>query len=73
MDIRGTLLKRQVVGLGSYTFVASTMQCIGWIIVFKFGKGFTVVLVLTMSYNLAICNILFCYCCLVTMSCLTPL
>ena len=62
MDIRGTLLKRQVVGLGSYTFVASTMQCIGWIIVFKFGKGFTVVLVLTMSYNLAICNILFCYC-----------
>ena len=73
MDIRGTLLKRQVVGLRSYTSVASTMQCIGCIIVFNFGKGFTVVLVLIVSYNLAICTILFCYCCLVTMSCLTLL
>ena len=43
--------------MGSYTFVASTLQCTGCVILFKLSKGFTVVWVLVF-YSLDMCNTL---------------
>lgn len=49
-------MERQEVGMRNYARVASTTQCLGYIILFKLNKGVTFVWVL-MFYELDIGNI----------------